>query len=313
MMSAATQPLMATFKYVFAGTTYVFTGGEFSTTFEFTGLPHIPKFNLEVGDYEVSDSRVVKDQGITSLPKQEQSPLLRLPGELRNQIYVYAIGDRNDIWVGQSGNKLIFSKQQGWSTTWIEQVTLQATCRQISRETADMHFVLNTFCGYLRPLMAFLSHPNTPKDKITSICLSLHNNNSSWQTVRRETECDAFRATVKALPNLREASILFGFYDEQDKQKIPLSRTATELKNLLGFDSDRLVFSIRYRHWDEQPPMDYVSYRSSDTSMSFADTVRSLHVAVRTVNRAVRRRLYAETRARRLMDGLGSTFDQMQL
>lgn len=121
---------------------------------------------------------------------------------------------------------------------------------------------------------------------------------------------EVFRARVKALPNLREASILFGFYDEEDKQELPWPLAATDLKDLFGFDSDGVVFGIRYRHWDEHPPMD--SCQSTATRMSYA-TERSLHLAVCASNREIQRQLSAERKARRLMDGLGSTFDQLQL
>ncbi|KAF2789250.1 hypothetical protein K505DRAFT_341422 [Melanomma pulvis-pyrius CBS 109.77] len=64
------------------------------------------------------------------------SPLLRLPAELRNKIYRYALGDMR-IVIGSTGKSDIT-------------IGLPGTCRQIYAETGTMVYQLNVFDFVLR-------------------------------------------------------------------------------------------------------------------------------------------------------------------
>lgn len=107
-----------------------------------------------------------------------------------------------------------------------------------------MHFRLNTFCCHLHYLPHFISHRKTPKDKITSICIILHTLrvfvNVDWD---QDYEfCDWIRASIKALSNLNEVSILVDHDDRWTKGKYGAAEVE-HFKRLFGFDSDGVVLN----------------------------------------------------------------------
>ncbi|KAF2622750.1 hypothetical protein BU25DRAFT_462610 [Macroventuria anomochaeta] len=123
---------------------------------------------------------------------QEQSTLLRLPGELRTAIYEYALGGQDitirkhlktyqckafkiSYYVGPLNhvNHVIDIDGDEWS--YSDDVSLllalQRTCRQIYQETTGMWFALNTFQGRADAIPAFITHPNTKIQHIQSVRL----------------------------------------------------------------------------------------------------------------------------------------------
>jgi hypothetical protein len=105
-----------------------------------------------------------------------------------------------------------------------------------------MHFKLNTFCGHVHYLSHFLSHHKTPKDKITSICLILHSLRVYVNEHPDNNTCASIRASIKALSNLKEVSILVGYDERWTRQKYSAAEVE-HFKRLFGFDSDGVVLN----------------------------------------------------------------------
>jgi hypothetical protein len=88
----------------------------------------------------------------------EESPLLRLPAELRNKIYEYAIGG-HVIELFDSTKKPhynMLSQADGHYTALANPTVLSKICRQLHSETALLPYSLNTFHGHLRRIHRFL-------------------------------------------------------------------------------------------------------------------------------------------------------------
>jgi hypothetical protein len=84
------------------------------------------------------------------LQNQEASPLLQLPGEIRNKIYQYALGGHH-IYLNEhqpSFKRLIIRGVDGKQTSKGDLFALGYTCRQTHSESAILLFSLNEFFGY---------------------------------------------------------------------------------------------------------------------------------------------------------------------
>ncbi|OSS49745.1 hypothetical protein B5807_05819 [Epicoccum nigrum] len=89
---------------------------------------------------------------------QEESPLLRLPAELRTKIYEFAIGGYV-IELFESKKKPcynVLSQADGHYTAFAKPTVLSEICRQLYKETAFLPYSLNTFHGHLRRIHRFL-------------------------------------------------------------------------------------------------------------------------------------------------------------
>lgn len=163
-------------------------------------------------------------------------------------IYEYAIGGR-DIPVHIMGNAILFGQKDLYiMRASIEHVALLYTCRQTRLETKGMPFRLNTFHGHLRDLpyfeiTYFLSHRNTPKDEIRSICLDLHTLRIFDQVDDRDDRCARLRASIKALSNLKEVEILLHREVKWKKQKFSAAEV-DHLKRIFGLDKEGLVLKL---------------------------------------------------------------------
>ncbi|KAF3001976.1 hypothetical protein E8E13_007635 [Curvularia kusanoi] len=108
---------------------------------------------------------------------REQSPLLRLPGELRNRIYEFAIGGHvvdvlhryfiQDRFI----STLPVRGPKDASEKFLRLLNLAHTCRQLYEETRLLPYALNIFCFYDdRWFMAFSSIlPSSAKSSIRQI------------------------------------------------------------------------------------------------------------------------------------------------
>jgi hypothetical protein len=95
-----------------------------------------------------------KETDFDSNPRnRERSSLLRLPAELRNKIFILAIGG-DAIYVPYT-----LAHRKFWP---LQPGALNNPCRQLRSETAFMHFHLNTYIGrfdmFLTP-KRLLQHP----------------------------------------------------------------------------------------------------------------------------------------------------------
>ncbi|KAF2253551.1 hypothetical protein BU26DRAFT_560846 [Trematosphaeria pertusa] len=127
-----------------------------------------------------------------TLTNQLQSPLLRLPGELRNRIYALVLGGM-EIYAVEGGSKDIIAVGQPAGTYPTKLrclrnfLALTAVCRQIHAESALLPYELNSFgqqkghwtgrrkmpAGSDDPLPLLLSHfTDSQRNAITTISLS---------------------------------------------------------------------------------------------------------------------------------------------
>jgi hypothetical protein len=77
-----------------------------------------------------------RTDSLRSLRNQCESPLLRLPGEIKNQVYEYALGGKTwTIWRGQDD---VCNKRK-------DALALLRVCRQLHADTAALPFKLSIF------------------------------------------------------------------------------------------------------------------------------------------------------------------------
>jgi hypothetical protein len=91
----------------------------------------------------------------SSVKNQTLSPLLRLPAELRIQIFTYALSDWQVcmFYSYECGQKVVQCKPvNGVEGPWISAKSailgLPSTCRQLRSETAGLPFTLNNALGW---------------------------------------------------------------------------------------------------------------------------------------------------------------------
>ncbi|RYO63426.1 hypothetical protein AA0113_g6119 [Alternaria arborescens] len=103
---------------------------------------------LRAGDHVSRNSQEEAD--IIFLRNQEASPLLQLPGEIRNKIYQYALGGHH-IYLDEhqpSFKRLVIRRAEGKRISKDGLFALGYTCRQTHSESAILLFSLNEFIGY---------------------------------------------------------------------------------------------------------------------------------------------------------------------
>jgi hypothetical protein len=168
----------------------------------------------------------------------EQSPLLQLPGELRNKIYDLVLSNKG---YRLNGNGRAFNDRKKYS------LALLRTCRQIQAEANIFPFILNTFSlRNANTISGFLDNrSNAPKAALirhlnwTFTCY--HEIVQPWGWLEARTEetpwikdlCTWFSPTN--FPALRELSVTFkhnvctchtaGFSD-QDVDNVALTATS---------------------------------------------------------------------------------------
>ena len=88
---------------------------------------------------------------------EAESSLLRLPAELRNKIYEYAVGGHviELISSKKKPHYKMLSQANGHYTALANPTVLSKICRQLHKETALLPYSLNTFHGSLRRIHKF--------------------------------------------------------------------------------------------------------------------------------------------------------------
>jgi hypothetical protein len=87
---------------------------------------------------------------------QQESPLIRLPRELRDEIYRYAIGG-NEITIFHPGPNVrsfivyagVYNDRAQTNAKWNELFGLSLTCRQLNVETKLLPYQLNVWANVL--------------------------------------------------------------------------------------------------------------------------------------------------------------------
>jgi len=101
------------------------------------------------------------DQSCSTIRNQQDSPLLRLPGELRNRIYEYALGDFQIFFKDRSVGRgvEVYTTNEEADKRMIRAPHFQGlttTCRQVHAETKLLPFALNEFTGDIFDVKPFL-------------------------------------------------------------------------------------------------------------------------------------------------------------
>jgi len=84
---------------------------------------------------------------VFSAQHNSKSPLLRLPAEIRNQIYDYVIGGQTYVVSKHSLGKPVYflARKDSTGCYWREQTALSRTCRQFRYDTSVLFFQNNIF------------------------------------------------------------------------------------------------------------------------------------------------------------------------
>ncbi|KAE8856550.1 hypothetical protein PTNB73_09815 [Pyrenophora teres f. teres] len=137
---------------------------------------------------------------------QKNSPLLRLPAEIRNKIFALALGEMTIYWglVRQTRNYIFrslgtmamggkiqnkkcsycYDRSPGQVIRLSSLVSLPAVCRQIRTEEYLLPFILNNFEIYLADVISFKTKLNeTQRSAITTLRLGPYG--EVWHIVGR--------------------------------------------------------------------------------------------------------------------------------
>jgi hypothetical protein len=100
------------------------------------------------------------------MQNRQSSPLLRLPPELRNQIYEYVLGGEIYYLLDSSGRMiLIKNRYNGARRPQKHCFALLETCRQLHAETASLPSSLNTFASSSLTIANFFSKLTTAQQE----------------------------------------------------------------------------------------------------------------------------------------------------
>ncbi|EAT88237.1 hypothetical protein HBH56_092960 [Parastagonospora nodorum] len=105
------------------------------------------------------------------------SPLLRLPAEIRNDIFAMAIGGHFIRVCSTVQCELCRNNRSVGCAVHCppDLLSLTATCRQIHAETRPLPFTVNTFCGYARDMARTFDaiFDRTQLESIASLCIMI--------------------------------------------------------------------------------------------------------------------------------------------
>ena len=159
---------------------------------------------------------------VVSTRNQLDSPFLRLPSEIRNQIYYFALGD-HEIYLMPSGNgqRMLRGRpnhQQAWNLkpmTQILAMNLPLACSQIRRELGQYFpFTFNSFGATTSPGISLMLEPLTTgqRDKIEVITTNYtHASRKTWQYDY---------VTLSTLPSLKLLVLRdLGTMDDEEKDR----------------------------------------------------------------------------------------------
>lgn len=125
------------------------------------------------------------DSDYSTVRNQQQSPLLRLPPELRNKIYALAVGGQelvvlSDSVVYRSTRLEIVPKTYDdpksrgpYHVGALHLTALLRVCRQLYEESASLHFALNTWHSTADDLILFLKQCGPRRNFIRTIIIEM--------------------------------------------------------------------------------------------------------------------------------------------
>ncbi|PVH92300.1 hypothetical protein DM02DRAFT_677585 [Periconia macrospinosa] len=198
---------------------------------------------------------------------QRESPLLRLPPELRQSIYEYTFA--SDNWIvthryksNKTRNtrfKLEYKDGSSYKTSE-NGLALLLSCKQIYNEARDILFMQSTFSfNSLKCLASWSGHPVAARIKFAEVRLTLksflsdHEDNPwnlvGWEAKYQKTRvCSAVR-----FPSLKHLNIItsvtVGVCPEHTTQGLPafdLNLTEGFIERSLGGGDNAIVFTHRY-------------------------------------------------------------------
>jgi hypothetical protein len=193
---------------------------------------------------------------LTRVKRNQKSPLLRLPPEIRHSIWEYALGG-HVLRESTLGNKEGGTKRYRWVPPWSERtcgLDLLRTCRQIYSETALLPYKLNTFSTHYQLFQFNLRCWLKPFQdaQISLIQLELISGDD-LKVLYGLTGEQAFKNKLDLLPGLKRVHVLvfdpantIRPFDEDCKEKV-IGRL-----NALSNGRDlRITFEMLAETWSE--------------------------------------------------------------
>ena len=188
---------------------------------------------------------------------QRDSPLLRLPPEIRNQIFEYALGGHT-IWLQDAPKWRRGVKHKKTRNL----LALLAVSRQAYAETAMIAFSLNTFCAdYSESMATFLrDRSSTSIIRVDNIQIDCHISVYS-PFYMPSSYCEA--STNFWLPDWHFTGLLA-------LKKVAFSYSVTNYT--LGLDSSLIQAGIEKR---QRTMEHFIKSQNADLVVSFKDTTRT--------------------------------------
>ena len=169
---------------------------------------------------------------------QTESPLLRLPGELRNKIYEYALSQSifQIVWYNHYGDHLVRTFYP------LDLAYLPKTCRQIYQETLLLPTSLNPIEGWTNELFHFFADKFmqcAPFQAIEEVCITYRNSNKDYgplETGYNERErLTELLLRLRTLCNLARVRIMLHMnMEEYEASSVLRSQLLAKAQILLG-------------------------------------------------------------------------------
>jgi hypothetical protein len=160
-----------------------------------------------------------------------QSPLLRLPGEIRNQIYRQLIEDDWDPYWLTSRNKIFrrgSNLEQVPMLRWVESYNLTGICREIRSEFGSLLTSMEEL-GFWCPVHDYIWAKSASKSTTRGIrSVRFRDMANSTSTLRR---C---MAALRILPDLEQVVVEICDMWEEERQRL-----LTDLKDIAAKQSGR--------------------------------------------------------------------------
>jgi hypothetical protein len=189
---------------------------------------------------------MITDMPFHSIKSQNDFPLLRLPGEIRNKIYEYALGG-NTILIRLSSHKPPFgrliseivdprqetSRQVTKAAPFYALLQLPAVCRQLRSEAGSLPYALSTFI--VRVSIEFLERfvealPGKMRSYIKTLGMPWPYDSIFFLADMHRTQ----KANLRRLPALEKITLLCLWYSSNFQERFRKHDLTTGTRDITG-------------------------------------------------------------------------------
>jgi hypothetical protein len=159
---------------------------------------------------------------VSSSSHNTNSPLLRLPGELRNKIYEYAFGGhevmlKRDIWYAK--DRMYCYAHDSPLSLWSDLLSRTTICRQIYEETRLLPYALNTVCidMYVGDHAIYVQElGKSQKSAIRAICFKIPAFYGLDDALRALDDCTGLtHITINAIASSSDLAMIQAYADKR--------------------------------------------------------------------------------------------------